>query len=400
MSKKLTLPENLTHCMQKAVIILAISWLLSQTSSSYGQYLAGAECTKAYFPLLVRYNSVGVAAHAPSRVGAKHLIDTLLKAGIRVSAIFAPEHGFRGEAEAGEHVKDGKDLATGLPVYSLYGNNKKPLPSQMQGLDAMVVDLQDVGVRFYTYISTLHYLMQVCAEKNIPIYVLDRPNPNGDYVDGPVLEKPFRSFVGMHPIPVVYGMTIGELALMINGEGWLEGGKKCDLTVIPLENYRHDAIVNLPVKPSPNLPNRQSIRLYPSLCFFEATQISVGRGTDWPFQMIGAPDPRYGDFAFVPKSMPGAATHPLHEGMTCYGLDLRNDTSHTRFTLYFLIEFFKRSADPDNFISNPNFFDKLAGTSSLRKQMLQGLNDEEIRESWEPALQEFKKKRKHYLIYP
>lgn len=386
--------------MQKILGFLFFWGAISWAGLCRSQYLAGAECTEVYFPLLKQYRNIGVAAHAASRVGQRHLIDTLLKAGIRVSAIFAPEHGFRGEAEAGEHIKDGKDPATGLPIYSLYGKNKKPLPSQMQGLEAMVVDFQDVGVRFYTYISTLHYIMEACAEQQIPLYVLDRPNPNGDYVDGPVLDTQFRSFVGMHPIPIVYGMTIGELALMINGEGWLKGAKECDLKLIPLEKYTHNSYVQLPVKPSPNLPNRQSIRLYPSLCFFEATTISVGRGTPWPFQVIGAPDPRYGEFTFIPESIPGVAAHPPHEGQICYGLDLRDDSINTRFTLHFLQEFLKHTGNKHDFFSNPVFFDKLAGNSLLRLQLLQGMCEEEIRESWEPELQNFKEKRKHYLIYP
>lgn len=362
--------------------------------------IPGAECTEDYFPRLANYSHIGVVAHPASRVGRRHLVDTLLRAGIKVKAIFAPEHGFRGDAEAGEKVKDGKDPVTGLPVYSLYGKTKKPTPELMKGLDAMVFDLQDVGVRFYTYISTLHYIMEACAEAGIPLYVLDRPNPNGDYVDGPVLEPGFQSFVGMHPIPVVYGMTIGELAMMINGEGWLGQGKKCNLTVVAMKGYRHDLVTELPVKPSPNLPNLQSIRLYPSLCFFEATQISVGRGTDWPFQVIGAPDPSYGKFTFVPRSIPGAAAKPLHEGKTCYGMDLRNDSLHKRFTLYFLLEFYRRSPHPEQFITSPEFFDKLAGSSSLRKQLLAGWSETEIRKTWEPGLQNFLNLRERYLIYP
>ncbi|MGC8864347.1 MAG: exo-beta-N-acetylmuramidase NamZ family protein [Bacteroidales bacterium] len=366
----------------------------------YSQYKSGAESTNQYFPLLSQYRSIGVVAHAASKVGKQHLVDTLLKAGLNVKVVFAPEHGFRGHVEAGMNVSDERDATSGLPIVSLYGKNKKPTPEQMRELDAMVFDLQDVGVRFYTYVSTLHYVMEACAETGIPLYLLDRPNPNGDYFDGPILEPAFRSFVGMHPIPVVYGMTLGELALMINGEGWLGQGKKCDLTVIPMEGYRHDLIIELPIKPSPNLPNLQSIRLYPSLCFFEATPISVGRGTDWPFQVIGAPNPQYGDFTFVPRSIPGAAAKPLHEGKTCYGMDLRNDSLHKRLTLYFLLEFFRRSPHPDLFITSPEFFDKLAGSSSLRKQLLAGWSETEIRKSWEVGLQNFANLRKPYLIYP
>ncbi len=386
--------------MRFVFAIIVVFFTLGLPKKISGQLKTGAERTTEYFMALSQYQSIGVVAHAASRVGNKHLIDTLLGAGIKVKAIFAPEHGFRGDIEAGKKVFDQKDPTSGLPIISLYGKNKKPSPEQMKGLDAMVFDLQDVGVRFYTYISTLHYVMEACAEAEIPLYVLDRPNPNGDYVDGPVLESAFRSFVGMHPIPVVYGMTLGELALMINGESWLQGGKKCKLEIIPMENYNRNEWKELPVKPSPNLPNGQSIRLYPSLCFFEATQISVGRGTDMPFQVVGAPDSSFGNFTFIPRSIPGAAHHPLHEDKTCYGLDLRSDSTHRRFTLYFFQEFLKRSRDKNRFISHPDFFDKLAGNATLRQQLLQGLSEEEIRKSWEPALDQFRNKRQTYLIYP
>ncbi|PVY41123.1 uncharacterized protein YbbC (DUF1343 family) [Pontibacter virosus] len=340
---------------------------------------------------------VGMVVNQTSMVGNTHLVDTLISRGVQVTTIFAPEHGFRGEADAGAHIKDAKDTKTGLPIISLYGSNKKPSKAQMQNLDVLVFDIQDVGTRFYTYISTMHYAMEACAENGKSMLVLDRPNPNGHYVDGPVLEMEHKSFVGMHPIPIVHGLTVGELAEMINGEKWLEGGRSCDLTVIKMENYDHTMAYDLPVRPSPNLPNAQSIALYPSICFFEGTNVSVGRGTPTPFQVIGSPFYQKKDYSFTPVSTPGA-TDPPHKGVKCYGMDL-TDVSHAQpFTLKYLLEMYNNSSNKDKFFNN--FFEKLAGTSELRKQVIAGKTETEIRASWEPNLSDYKVLRKNYLLYP
>ncbi len=359
----------------------------------------GAHQTDFYFPLLLKHNAVGLTGNATSQIEGRHLIDTLLASGINLVRLFAPEHGFRGEAEAGELISDGKDAKTGLPVISLYGKNKKPTAEQMKGLDCMLFDIQDVGVRFFTYISTLHYVMEACAEAGIPLIVLDRPNPNAEYFDGPILEPGQQSFVGMHPVPIVYGMTIGEYALMINGEGWLKGGLTCRLTVVPVNHYKRADRIELPLRPSPNLPNYTSQRLYPSLCLFEATTISVGRGTDNPFQVAGYPDSAFGRFTFTPESRPGFAATPLHQGKQCYGIDLRSDTLHRFFTLKFILDFYQINGNSRPFFTNPAFFDKLAGTPLLRQQILQGLSEETIRHSWKKGLEDFAVIRSKYMIY-
>src|SRR5690606_10141117 len=306
------------------------------------------------------------------------------------------EHGFRGEADAGAHIKNETDSKTGLPLVSLYGKNKKPTAEQLKDIDVILFDIQDVGVRFYTYISTLHYVMEAAAENNKTVLVLDRPNPNGDYVDGPVLEKANVSFVGMHEIPLVHGLTVGELAKMLNGEKWLEGGKQCALEIIPVKNYTHKTLYNLPVKPSPNLPNQQSIRLYPSLGLFEGTNVSEGRGTEKPFQIIGSPFYKDTAFSFVPKSVPGA-TNPPHLNTRCYGKDLSNIKA-PNFTLSYLIDFYKNSKQPEKFFNS--FLTKLAGTDQLRKQIEAGMTESEIRKTWQPALKRYKETRKKYLLYP
>jgi uncharacterized protein YbbC (DUF1343 family) len=340
---------------------------------------------------------VGMVVNQTSMVSNTHLVDTLISRGVQVTTIFAPEHGFRGEADAGAHIKDAKDTKTGLPIVSLYGNNKKPSKAQMQNLDVLVFDIQDVGTRFYTYISTMHYAMEACAENGKAMLVLDRPNPNGHYVDGPVLEMEHKSFVGMHPIPIVHGLTVGELAEMINGEKWLEGDRSCDLTVIKMENYDHTMAYDLPVRPSPNLPNAQAIALYPSICFFEGTNVSVGRGTPTPFQVIGSPFYQKKDFSFTPVSTPGA-TDPPHKGVKCYGMDLTGPSHAQPFTLKYLLEMYNNSSNKDKFFNN--FFEKLAGTSELRKQVIAGKSETEIRASWEPNLSDYKVLRKNYLLYP
>ncbi len=326
----------------------------------------------------------------------KHLIDFLIENKIDVQKIYAPEHGFRGTADAGELIKDGKDAKTGLPIVSLYGNNKKPTKEQLSGIDIMVFDLQDVGARFYTYISSLHYLMEACAENNIPLIVLDRPNPNGTIIDGPTLEMDHKSFVGMHPIPVLHGMTIGEYAKMINGEKWLKGGIQCDLTVIECVNYTRDIAYSLPVNPSPNLPNDKAINLYASLCLFEGTNVSVGRGTNKQFQVFGSPFLKNMDFEFIPKPNLGAKD-PMHNGKICFGRDLSETEDVHKLEIKWLIEAYKNTSDKANFFNN--FFVKLAGTNKLRQQIEQGLSESEIRKTWEADLEAFKEIRKKYLIY-
>ena len=362
----------------------------------------GAAQLDKYLPNL-QNKSIALLVNQTSTIGETHLVDVLLEKGINVKKIFAPEHGFRGEADAGEQVKDGKDTKTGIPLISLYGKNKKPSPQHLSGIDIVVFDIQDVGARFYTYISSMSYVMEACAENNIDFMVLDRPNPNGHYVDGPVLQKDYQSFIGLHEIPVVHGMTVGEYAKMVNGEDWLKNGVTCNLTVIKCENYDHKTFYELPIKPSPNLPNIRSIYLYPSLCFFEGTEVSAGRGTQKQFQIYGHPEFRKGDYFFTPISRPGAK-YPKHEGKTCNGVDLsgfplEEFQTDGRLNLRFLIHFYKNFENKDAFFLKNKFFDKLAGNSTLRWQIIKGKGEEEIRESWQKDLVTFKKIRKKYLLY-
>jgi uncharacterized protein YbbC (DUF1343 family) len=367
-----------------------------------GGYHPGAHQTKSYFPLL-KGKRIGLVVNQTSTIGSTHLVDSLLATGISIKIIFAPEHGYRGMADAGEHVKNGKDDKTGIPLVSLYGNHVKPTKVQLQGIDMVVFDIQDVGVRFYTYLSTLHYVMEACAEQRIPLIVLDRPNPNGFYIDGPVMEPKYMSFVGLHPVPIVYGMTIGEYANMINGEGWLKNRVKCRLTVIKNGKYdRTDTDIQLPIKPSPNLPNKQAVYYYPSLCLFEGTIISVGRGTEKPFQLFGHPLMKTSNhFSYTPVSMPGAK-EPLLKDQACFGFDLTEDTGSFRslhhFNLQYLMYAFKNTADSSFFLSN-GFFEKLAGTADLRKHIIRGTAEKEIRASWLPGLAPFYWIRKKYLLY-
>lgn len=340
-----------------------------------------------------------VANQASITMKGTHLVDTLMRCGVKVVKIMSPEHGFRGNAEAGAHIASGIDASTGLPVVSLYGKNKKPTAEQLSDVDLVFFDLQDVGCRFYTYISTLHYVMQACAEHQIPVVILDRPNPNDGYVDGPVLESAYSSFVGMHPVPIVYGMTIGEYGQMINGEGWLKTARPCPLRVIALENYYHGKNTVLPIAPSPNLQNAHAIALYPSLCLFEGTNISVGRGTDSPFEIIGAPRCTLRHFQFTPHAIPHVSDNPPFKGTLCYGLDLRQVEVPNKLNLSWLIEMYQTTPHESFFIKN-NFFDKLAGNSTLRKQIQQGLSESDIRQSWEPQLSQFKQMRVQYLLYP
>lgn len=366
--------------------------------------IPAAERMQLYYPYLDG-KKVGLVVNQTSMIEDKHIVDSLSVMNVDITAIFSPEHGFRGEADAGEQVIDGKDARTGAPIYSLYGNNKKPMKEQLDGIEVMVFDIQDVGVRFYTYISTLHYVMEACAEADIPIIVLDRPNPNAHYIDGPVLESELKSFVGMHPVPIVYGMTIGEYAQMINGENWLKDGIKADLTVIPLGNYDHEKFYHIPIKPSPNLPNDLSIHLYPSLCLFEGTTVSIGRGTNLQFQLIGHPDYAIGSYTFTPESGAGAK-YPKHEDKTCYGSNLQGITigslrENGSLNLDYLLgyaDYFKKSNLM--FFNKNNFFDKLAGTYDLRKQVEKGMSSEDIKATWQPKLEEFKTIRSKYLLYP
>ncbi len=351
---------------------------------------------------LLKGKQVGLVVNQTSVIedGQVHLLDALLAKGIDVKKVFAPEHGFRGTEDAGQDVSDSRDLKTGIPIISIYGKNKKPSAQQLEGLDVVVFDIQDVGARFYTYISTMHYVMEACAENDKEFIVLDRPNPN-DFIDGPVRQKGLESFVGVDPIPVLHGLTVGELAWMINEEGWLNSTPdSCKLKVVKMENWRHGDPYWLPVKPSPNLPNDQSIRLYPSLCFFEATNVSVGRGTFFPFQVIGYPDKKYGEFSFTPVPLSGLDTNPRQKNKTCYGVDLRELPFEGGLTLRFFLEFYKMAGkDQAFFFSRPAWFDLLAGTKQLRYQIVRGLNEKEIKASWQPELDKYRKMRKKYLLY-
>ena len=363
------------------------------------QILTGAEQPEKYLQI-IENKKVGLVVNHTSRVGDVHLTDFLLRENVKIEKIFAPEHGFRGDASAGEEIKDGLDVKTGIQVLSLYGQTKKPTVAHLKNIDVMIFDIQDVGCRFYTYISTLHLVMEACAENNIPLVVLDRPNPNGDYVAGPVLKPGFESFVGMHPIPVVHGCTVGELAQMINGENWHKAGKKCNLTITPVLNYSHSDKYELPVPPSPNLPNYLSVRLYPSLCFFEATSVSVGRGTGFPFQVLGGLNKNLGDFQFIPKNIPGVAVNPLNEGKVCYGVDLRLLKEAPKFTLKFFIDFYNKYENKSDFITRENWFNLHAGNAALLAQIRKGKSEYEILEALKPELEKYKQIRKKYLLYP
>lgn len=362
----------------------------------------GNERIDKYVPLL-KNKRVGIVANHTSIVNQTHLVDTLISLGVNIKKIFSPEHGFRGDGDAGEHIKNQVDERTGIPVISLYGNRKKPTHNEFKNLDIIVFDMQDVGVRIYTYISTMHYVMETCAEMNLPFLILDRPNPNGFYVDGPVLDTSFHSFVGMHPVPLVHGMTMGEFAQMINGEGWLDESKACNLTVIPCLNYTHDSTYVLPIPPSPNLPNQTSVYLYPSLGFFEGSVISVGRGTDFPFQVFGHPNFSGMEFSFTPVSKPGASQNPPYKGETCYGIDLRDYNpdfflKERKINLEWLK--FAYETYPKKEIFFNNFFNLLAGNSILKEQIKDGVAVDSIRKNWQPEIESFMETRKEYLLYP
>ena len=370
------------------------------TPPAVARVVVGAEQMASYLPQL-KGKRVGLVINQTSRVGATFLVDTLRARGVNVTAIFAPEHGFRGEEADGATIKDGRDARSGVAVRSVYGKTKKPTPEMLTDVDVLVFDIQDVGARFYTFISTLHYVMEAAAEQNKAVLVLDRPNPNGDLVDGPILEPAHKSFVGMDPLPIAHGLTVGELATMLNGEKWLAGGRKCRLTVVPLaKGYTHATAYHLPVRPSPNLPTDHAVALYPSICLFEGTNISVGRGTATPFEVIGGPtQPATRPYSFTPQPNAGSPSPPL-KGQLCYGLNLADAPTRDsgRLVLKYLLDFYQQSTDKAHFFGK--YFEELSGTSALRQQIIAGKSEAEIRASWEPGLGKFKTLRKKYLLYP
>lgn len=379
-------------------IILLISLMQVQAQT----LRTGAEQTEKLLPLL-QGKRVALVVNQTSIVGDKqtHLLDTLLSLGINIRKVFAPEHGFRGNADAGETIKNGHDVKSGLPILSLYGKNKKPGTEQLADIDVVLFDIQDVGARFYTYISTMHYVMEACAEQKKAFIVTDRPNPC-DYVDGPTRKADKKSFVGMHAIPVLHGCTVGELAQMINGERWLKGGLQCELTVIPVEGWKHGQPYSLPVKPSPNLSNDQAIALYASLCPFEGTSVSVGRGTYMPFQVIGSPFIKGYTYSFIPRPLKGFDKNPLHKGQACYGLDLRNAQVPKGFSLKYIIELYQayqKAGKAGQFFTRPSWFDLLLGTSSVRQDIIAGKDESSIRSSWQKDLDSYQSMRQKYLLY-
>ena len=376
----------------------------SQATAAEPSVIVGASQTELYRPLL-EMKRVGIVCNQTSKIEQVHLVDSLLNMGISIKAVFAPEHGFRGEAGAGETIKDGKDAKTGLTIYSLYGKTKKPTQEMLKNIDILLFDIQDVGARFYTFISTMHYVMEAAAEAKIPLIILDRPNPNGHYVDGPVLDLQFKSFVGMDPIPIVHGCTVGELAQMINGESWLGNSLTCELRIIACKDYSHQKAYSLPTRPSPNLTTDNSIALYPSLCLFEGTIVSVGRGTSTPFECIGFPAYSDKSFMFTPKDIEHVVTDPPYENQVCYGIDLSKMTLNDlklekQLNLEWIFRMFEDCDKKNDFFSSPDFFDKLAGTDQLRKQLLDRKTEIEIRESWRLGLDKYRATRSKYLIYP
>jgi uncharacterized protein YbbC (DUF1343 family) len=358
----------------------------------------GAERLEKYMALL-KNKKVALVVNQTAMVKQTHLVDTLLALGVNIKKILAPEHGFRGTADAGEHVSSYVDKKTGLPVVSLYGANKKPSSEQLADIDIVVYDIQDVGVRFFTYISTLYVVMESCAENKKELLVLDRPNPNGDYVDGPVLDMKLKSFIGMLPLPVVHGLTVGELTQMIQGEKWLKDSLVCKYTVIPVDNYTHTTEYILPIKPSPNMPNNQAIRLYPSLGLFEGTNVSVGRGTYFPFQVIGSPFTTDTAFSFTPVSIDGMSKDPMHMNKKCYGFDLRETAYKKEFDLSYVINMYALTSDKAGYFGKNNFFDKLAGTTLLKQQIIEKKSAAEIKQTWQKDLTVYKAMRKKYLLY-
>ncbi len=377
-------------------LVIAFLVLLSTSTTSAQKIKMGAEQLDLLLPKLINQR-VALLVNHTSTIGKTHLVDSLQKRGADIKKIFSPEHGFRGNADAGETVKDDTDTKTGLSVVSLYGANKKPSAAQLSDVDIIIFDIQDVGVRFYTYISSLHYLMEACAEQNKKVIVLDRPNPNGNVIDGPILEPALKSFVGMHPIPISHGLTIGEYAQMINGEGWLEGKKKCLLEIIAMQNYTHAFSYSVPTKPSPNLPNDQAIALYPSTCLFEGTVLSVGRGTLHPFEWIGHPDLKNQPFQFTPTTILGMAKNPPHENKICHGIDLTTEKTGKEIFLKHLISLYRQFPDKEKFFIP--YFDKLAGTKNLKEQIKKGMTEKQIKSTWKKGLENYKKVSKKYKLY-
>jgi uncharacterized protein YbbC (DUF1343 family) len=400
------------HMIALATIVICVSCQSSSKTSSHAdqqdsnqsphQLLLGADQLETYLPLL-KDKKVGLMGNQTTVTSAnlEHLADVLQREKVDLRFAFAPEHGFRGEIERGEKVSNDRDKKSGLPLYTLYGGNEKQ-DSIIQSIDVMIFDIQDVGARFYTYMASLHHLMELCAKHNKQLIVLDRPNPCGDQIDGPVRhDDQFKADISFHKVAIMHGLTMGEMAKMINGEKWLEEGRQCNLTVIPLKNYHHALVYKLPVIPSPSLPNHLSVRLYGSLCLFEGTSISEGRGTDWPFQVIGYPDPVFGSFQFTPGEKSGMAKHVAGKGELHYGLDLRGlDPDKQTFTLKYVLDFYNKMPDKSNFFSRAEFFDKLAGTDVLRKQIIAGLSEKEIKASWQKDLDQYKQMRQKYLLYP
>ena len=385
------------YTKMQLLLLCFCTFLSSCTSQSKQQLIVGANQLENYLPLL-RNKQIAVVANQTSLINGSHLVDSLLACGVSIVKVFAPEHGFRGESDAGALINDEIDLKTGLPIHSLYGKNKKPSAEALNDIDLIVFDIQDVGARYYTYISTLHYVMEACAENNIELLVLDRPNPNAHYVDGPILDTAYQSFVGMHPIPIVHGLTIGEYAQMINGSFWLKDSIQCNLTVQEMKYYTHSLPYDLPVKPSPNLPNSQSISLYPSLCLFEGTAISVGRGTNLQFQIIGSPLLDSCSYSFSPSSQSGAK-YPKHENLKCCGWDLSKYEIDNGINLSYLIECFNQYNSKGIPFFN-SFFDKLAGSNVLRVLIEAGWSEAQIKETWQEGLQLYNQQRLNYLIYP
>lgn len=390
---------NFLRQFQAAAILFLCCINVVSASQDNQAPIVGAEQFDQYIPLLAG-KRVALVVNQSSVAKDAHLVDQLLSKNINVTMIFAPEHGFRGNIDAGASVANGTDKRTGLPIFSLYGENKQPPAELMQQLDLVVFDIQDVGTRFYTYISTLHYVMQAAADNKVGVVVLDRPNPNGAYVQGPTRKTGFESFVGVHPIPLLHGMSVGELAQMIKGEAWIQHAEKLALNVIPVKHWQRNQPYDLPIAPSPNLPNAKSIQLYPSLCMFEPTSVSIGRGTSFPFQAIGSATLKLGEFNFTPKPIIGAASNPKHNGKNLNGLDLR-DSDIKGFDISLLHKVFNQYKQHQQvFFTAPEFFDKLAGSDTLRKQLEAGLTPKQIEDSWKHDLEQFKKTRSPYLIYP
>ncbi len=378
------------------MLLVLISIISAQAQE--GSLVCGADQTNLYLPML-KGKRIGMVVNHTATVRGMHLVDFLVSKGIAVKALFTPEHGLRGEADAGEKVGNSVDAKTGIPIISIYGTIRKPTPEHLRDIDLVIYDIQDVGCRFYTYLSTLHYVMEACAENGKPLLVLDRPNPNGDYCDGPILKPAFQSFVGVDPIPVVHGCTVGEMARMINGEGWLKNGVKCELKVIPVKNYTHKSVYAPPIKPSPNLPNYTSIRLYPSLCIFESTSASIGRGTTFPFQVIGYPDPKFGTFSFTPQSLKGFEMNPLQKDKVCYGQDLRNLKEIPTFTLSYFLNWYHQFEHPAEFLNKERWFNLLMGDDQILRLVQSGKSEEEISASWQEELNKYKDMRSKYLLY-